>query len=204
MTVKTIARSRIGIAALTPVVLLVAFVWHPYLPGRLPNDEAIAAAVIADPTRWGLAHVAAAVASAVVVLGFLALRSWLREAGEERWSLVGLPFVILGSVLYALLPGLEFAPLAAVVAGAATFALGMVAFAAAVVRSRIIQPRLSWLVAVALVLWAVTRFVPFAAVQFYVQSGAALLALWPVAFTLGRGRAGSPHPSTPATATASP
>jgi hypothetical protein len=70
MTERTTSRLRAVITALAPLALLAAFVWHPYIAGRLPNDSAIAAAVADGHTRWGLAHIAAAVASGVVVLGF--------------------------------------------------------------------------------------------------------------------------------------
>jgi hypothetical protein len=183
-------------------VLLAAFVWHPYIAGRLPNASAIAEAVEADPTRWGLAHLAAAVASGVVILAFIAVRSYLRELGEDRWSALGLPFIVIGSTLYALLPGLEFAPLAAVEAGgdaeavqdalaswfvavlmigAITFALGVLAFVTGIARSGGLSRGLAWFVVVALIVMAVSRFVPLLAVQLYVQVAAALVALWPLA-----------------------
>lgn len=104
MTETTISRFRAVVTALAPIALLVAFVWHPYLAGRLPNESAVADAVAAGPTRWGLAHLAAAVASAVVVLAFIAVRGFLRERDENLWSALGLPFVVIGSTLYATSP----------------------------------------------------------------------------------------------------
>ncbi len=62
-----------------------------------------------NTTLWGLVHVLTGVGSALVALAFLALRA----SGEDRYSAGALPFVLVGSVLYAFLPGLEFAPLAA-------------------------------------------------------------------------------------------
>jgi hypothetical protein len=205
MSTTTTRLCRATIAALAPVVLLGAFLWHPPIPGRLPNDAAIAAAVVADPTRWGLAHLAAGVASAFVVLAFIAVRSYLREASEERWSALGLPLIVIGSTLYALLPGMEFAPLAAfetggdvqaaqaalapwfvptLIAGALTFALGVLAFAKGVAGNRALPAGLAWLVIAGLVVMAATRLVPLAAVQFYVQSTAAIVALWPLAYVM--------------------
>lgn len=202
MSATTTALCRATVVAITPLVLLGAFASHPYLPGRLPNEAAIAAAVVDDPTRWGLAHLAAAVASAFVVLAFLAVRGHLREAGEHSWSAPGLPLIIIGSTLYAVLPGMEFAPLAAVetgadaqaaqaalgpwflptlLAGALTFGLGCLAFAKGVARAGVLGPRLTWIVVAALVLVAVTRLVPLAAVQFYAQGAALIVALWPLA-----------------------
>lgn len=201
------ARGRAATVAAAPVVLLVALASHPHIPGTLPNNEAIAAAVVADPTRWGLVHLAAAVASAVVILAFLAVHDFLREVGEGRWSHRGVPLVVLGSVLYAVLPGMEFAPLAAARAGgdvvatqaalgpwfvpvlavaAVTFALGVGAFAVGLVRSEVLAPRLGWLVAGAFIVMAGSRFVPLTMVQFEVQGVAALVAFWPLAREMWR------------------
>ena len=205
MPTTTTRLCRGASAALASVVLLGAFLLHPPIPGRLPNDAAIAAAVVADPTRWGLAHLAAGVASAFVVLAFIAVRSYLREASEERWSALGLPLIVIGSTLYALLPGMEFAPLAAfetggdvqaaqaalapwflptLIAGALTFALGVLAFAKGVADSPALPAGLVGLVIAGLVVMAATRLVPLAAVQFYVQSAAAIVALWPMAYVM--------------------
>lgn len=202
MTVTTTSRLLAVITALAPLVMLAAFVWHPYIAGRLPNDTAIADAVAADPTRWGLAHLAAGVASGVVILAFIAVRGYLREQGEDRWSALGLPFIVIGSTLYTLLPGLEFAPLAAVraggdaeavqgaleswfvpilITGSITFALGVLGFVTGIARSGGLSRGLAWLVVVALIVMAASRFVPLFAVQLYVQAAAALVALWPLA-----------------------
>ena len=161
MSDSTTSRYRAAIVAVAPAALLAALLWHPYIAGRLPNDAAIAAAVAADTTRWGLAHLAAGVASGLVILAFVAIFSYLREAGEGRWSVLGLPFIVIGSTLYTMLPGMEFAPLAAVeigsdpeaaqaelqswfvpvlVTGAITFALGVLAFSKAIVDSGVLSP----------------------------------------------------------------
>src|SRR5918992_3863750 len=100
MTEGTTSRFRAVITALAPLVLLAAFLWHPYIAGRLPNDSAIANAVADGPTRWGMAHLAAGVASGVVVLAFIAIRGLIRERGDDSWSAFGLPFIVLGSTFY--------------------------------------------------------------------------------------------------------
>ena len=213
MTERTTSRFRAVITALAPLVLLAAFMWHPYIAGRLPNESAIAVAVADGPTRWGLAHLAACVASGVIVLAFIAIRGMIRERGDDSWSAFGLPFVVIGSMFYTLLPGMEFAPLAAVesgsdaaaaqgalepwflpvlLVGAVTFALGVSCFAKGIASLRILSPGLTGLVVVALVILAVSRFVPLFAVQGYVQSAAALVALWPLA-----GRMWTPSPPAP-------
>jgi hypothetical protein len=140
-----------------------------------------------------------------LVLAFLAIRSYLREAGEERWSVPAVPFIVMGSTLFTLLPAMEFAPLAAaktggdvqaaqaalipwfvpiLVTGSAIFALGVLGFAVGVVRSRILSPWLTWLVVGALVVMAASRFVPFSEGQLYVHGVAAIVALWPLAYKM--------------------
>jgi hypothetical protein len=50
-----------------PAVLFAGFVYHPYV-SNATDAEAIASAVIADTTRWGLAHLAIGVGYALMVL----------------------------------------------------------------------------------------------------------------------------------------
>src|SRR5215211_2762446 len=171
ISATTRARFGAAIVALAPAVMLAGLFAHPYI-ATLPDAVALAAAATADTTRWGLAHLTVGVASGLVVLAFLAIRSYLRDAGEERWSILALPF-IMGGTLFALLPGMEFAPLAAaktgadvqavqaalapwflpiLVTGATTFAVGVFAFAKGIADSRVLSRRLAWLVVGALVL----------------------------------------------------
>ncbi|MPZ89966.1 MAG: hypothetical protein GEU81_18350 [Nitriliruptorales bacterium] len=198
------------IVALAPAALFGALVAHPYLPGRLPNEAAVAAAVAADTTRWGLVHLAAGVASGLVVLAFLAIRSYLRDAGDHRLSAVGVPFVVIGSTLFAMLPGMEFAALAAaetgtdladiaaaqaaleewfvpvLAIGALTFGIGVLAFIRGITVTGILSAPLTAVVVVALAVMALSRFVPLTAAQFYLQSAAGILALWPLAYHMWR------------------
>ena len=118
------------------------------------------------------------------MLAFVAIRSYLREAGEERWSILALPFIVIGSTLFAFLPAMEIAMLSVVRAGAdvqvvlialdswffpillrgaITFALGVLGFAMGIVRSGVLGPQLTWLVVGALVVMAAARFVPLGA-----------------------------------------
>jgi hypothetical protein len=196
----TITRARFGASIVAPAVMLVGLFAHPYI-AILPDEAAVAATATADTTRWGLVHLTVGVASGLLVLAFLAIRSYLRGAGKDRWSILALPFIVVGSTLFAVLPGMEFAPLAAaeagadvqavqaalapwflsvLVTGAATFAIGVFAFAKGIADSRILSRRLTWLVVGALVVMAVARLVPVGAVQFYVQGAAGIVALWPL------------------------
>jgi hypothetical protein len=204
MSQATRARFGASIVALAPAVMLAGLFAHPYI-ATLPDEAAIAEAVAADTTYWGLVHLTAGVASGLMVLAFLAIRSYLREAGEERWSILALPFIVVGSTLFTMLPGMEFAPLAAseagvdaeavqvalapwflpvLVTGAATFAIGVFAFAKGITDSRVLSRRLSRLVVGALVMMAVARLVPVGAAQFYVQGAAGIVALWPLAYEM--------------------
>ena len=205
-----------------PVVLLAALVAHPYLSGRLPNDAEVAEAVAGGTTLWGLVHLATTVASGLIILAFLAIRSYLLEAGENRFSAFGLPFIVIGSTLFAVLPGMEFAPLAAAETGAATaeieatqaalsswfvpvlvigalaFAIGAFGFARAIFVTAVTSRAITRVVAAALIVMALSRFVPLAAVQFYVQGVAAIAALWPLAYAMRtHGAADATAPSRP-------
>ena len=201
-------RWRTAVVVVAPVVLLAVFVAHPYLSGRLPDDAGVAEAVAAGPTQWGAVHLATAIASGLIILAFLAVRSYLREAGEDRFSSLGVPFVVIGSTLFAFLPGMEFAPLAAaetgattteieaaqealtswflpvLVTGALAFAIGVLAFARAISIATVGSRGLTRVVVAALIVMAVSRFVPLAAVQFYVQGVAVIVALWPLAYAM--------------------
>lgn len=195
--------------AAAPLIILVSFLTHPHIGTRVGEPglyEAIAAEVAADPGVWVFSHLLLAVGSGVLALAFIALRGFLREAGEDRWSTVGLPFVVLGSVLFALLPAMEMAPFAAfeagvdaaavqqgldetifpvvLIAGSIVFAIGAVCFAVATYKSGVLTRRVGGVVAGALVVVAASRFVPVFWVLFYVQSAALVVALWPLAYAM--------------------
>jgi hypothetical protein len=163
--------------------------------------------------RWGVAHLMLAVGSGLLVLAFLAIRSYLREAGEVRWSGPAIPFIVMGSTLYAMLPAMEFATLAAaesgadiqaaqaalipwfapiLVTGGLLFLLGATGFALGIARSGILSPPLTWLVVGALIVMAAARLVPIEVVQFYAHGVAGIVAMWPLAYHIWR------HPETQA------
>lgn len=199
---------RVTILAVAPVALLVALATHPFIEGRLPNKTAIAEEVVAGTTRWGLVHLAASVASALIAVAFLAVRQYLHEAGEDRLSGLGMPLVIVGSTLYAVMPGMEFAALAAAENGATTagvaevqdaigpwfmsvllassltFGIGAISFAGAIRASKIADARITQVVSAALVVMALSRIVPLSVTQFYIQGLAAVVALWPLAYVM--------------------
>ncbi|WP_046470100.1 hypothetical protein, partial [Allosalinactinospora lopnorensis] len=198
------ARWQAAVLVITPVALLLSFIYHPYLPGTPPDSAALAAAVAANPTRWGLAHIAVVGVAALVILAFLAIRAYLRDAGDDRWSLWAFPLIVVSAALMAFQPGLEFAPLAAAetggdvqamqetlmpwlifshVARSVLFLLGSVGFAVGIVRSRVLNPGMARVVVAALVISAVAlAILSFSA--FYVGSVAAIVALWPLAYAV--------------------
>ena len=184
-------------------MLLGGFIYHPYV-ANATDEAALAEAAASDATRWGLSHLAIGVGYALMTLAFLAIRSYLRESGEERWSVLALPLAVMGSALFMILTGMEFAPLAAaetggdveatqselipwfipiLATGAITFTLGALGFAMAVTRSRVLSAQLTGLVVGALVVMAAARFVPLGAAQ-YVIGVAGVVAFWPLAFEM--------------------
>jgi hypothetical protein len=191
------------IVAVAPAVLVAGLVYHPYIANATDKD-AVAEALVADTTRWGVAHLGVGIGSGLLILAFLAVRGRLREAGEERWSSRGVPLVVLGSVLFSLLPAMEIGALAGAEAGAdvaaaqrelqpwflpvlligaVAFAAGMLCFSLGIARSGMLDPRLTRVVVTGLCLAAVVRVVPLGA-AFYVGSVALLAGMWPLAYAL--------------------
>lgn len=212
------ARSAAAIVALAPAVLLAGLLYHPYIGLGPPDPAVIGQVVAADPTRWGLAHLIVAIGSGLAVLAFLAIQSYLRDTSGQGWIAAGVPFIVIGSTLFTLLPGLEFAPLAAaeiganvqetqdalfpwffpvLIAGGLLFTVGTACFAKGIADSALLSRPLTMLVAGSLAVLGVSRFIPLAAVQFYVQAAAGVLALWPLAYLMWtRINTPSPAPST--------
>lgn len=205
-TERTTARYGAAIVAIAPAVMGAGLIYHPQIRILL-DEEAVAAAITSDITRWVVVHLTVAAGSGLLLLAFLAIRRYLLEAGEDRLSAWGLPFIALGSVLFGLLPGMEFAPLVAAETGgdvaaaqaalrdlfvptlgtsSAIFAIGIYLFARGIARSGILPRGWTWVVIGGLALVAIARFAPLGVVQFYVQGIAGIVALWPIAYTMWR------------------
>jgi len=199
----TKAQTRAAIVVIAPAVLFAGFAYHPYV-ANATDEAALAEAAASDTTRWGLSHLAIGIGYALLALAFIAIRSFLREAGEERWSVVALPLIVAGCAFFPILTGMEFALLAAaetggdaeaaqtelmpwfvpvLVTGAVSFTLGALGFAMGIVRAGVLGTQWTWLVAGALVVMAAARFVPLGAAQ-YVIGVAALVALLPLAYRM--------------------
>ncbi|MFD4180678.1 hypothetical protein [Rhodococcus sp. NPDC058514] len=209
MSTAEMKRSRYGaaIVLIAPAVLAGGLLTHPYIGLGPPDPANVAAAVAADTTRWGIAHLMVAVGSGLMILAFVALGALLRTAGERRWVELAVPFAVFGSALFMLPPAFEFAPLVVaeiggniekaqsallpwflpvLLIGACVFAVGAVGFAISIHRSRILSMPLTLCVAGSLAMIAVSRLVPLIAVQLYVQAAVGLLALWPLAYRMWR------------------
>ncbi len=106
MTTRIKAICKIVIIIIAPAVMMLSFILHPHVGNPIDADflEKLAAAVQADTTRWGIVHYLAGVGCGLMMLAFIAVRSHLRETASEPWSGPALPFMIMGSTLYALLP----------------------------------------------------------------------------------------------------
>jgi hypothetical protein len=199
----SLARIRAAALFVAPALLLLGFAYHPYIANGT-DEAAIASAAADDTTRWGLAHVAVGVAYALMALAFVALRSYLRESGEERWSALGLPFAVLGSCLFIPLTGMEFALLAAaetggdvqaaqeelipwfiplLVTAALSTTIGALSFARAVARSAVLARAVTRIVVAGFVVMALARFVPLGVAQIVIGL-AAIVALWPIGYRM--------------------
>jgi hypothetical protein len=211
MSATTKARLQAATVAVAAAVLLTGFVYHPLISP--PTDEAaIGAAAAADTTRWKLAHLAIAVGYGLMALAFLAIRSYLHERGEQRWSPLALPPIVLGSLLFAVLTGMEITLAAAaetggdveavqsalvpwfvpiLLTGAVSYTLGVLGFALGLARSAVLGPGSTRLVVGGLVVMAIARFVPLSAAP-GVMAAAGVVALWPLAFTMWRHPAPQP------------
>jgi hypothetical protein len=208
MTEATMAKMRAAMVAIGPAFLLAALVYHPWI-ADLRDTTAVAAAASEDTTRWALAHIAVGLGFALLLNAFLAVRRHLREAGEDRWSASAVPLLVLGTVLFTFLPAMEVAMVAAVraganavevqdqlgtwfvpmmMSGAVTFAAGVILTAVGVVRSGVLGPELGRIVVGALIVVAVTRFVPLGA-ALHTGTVAALIALVPLAIQMWSGAA---------------
>jgi hypothetical protein len=194
---------RAAVTGLSPSLLLLGLVYHPHLDD-LRDKGTVAAALSTDTTRWGIAHLVVGLAAALVLLGFLSVDEVLRESGSVETSALGVPFIVIGSVLFAFLPAMEIAMLGAygagvdvkqvllemntwfqpiLLAGAAVFAVGVAFFAAAIVRARILGRGLTCLVVGAFVVAAAARFVPLGA-ALYLGGVALVVALLPIAVVM--------------------
>lgn len=199
------------VVAAAPLLMLAALAYHPYIV-KLNNDGAVAGEIVANTTRWGLSHLAVGLAAAMLLLALLYVAGHLRETGEDFWTTLATPLMVVGSVLFAFLPAMEIAMLAVhnaggdlevilsemntwfvpiLIASSAAFTLGIISLAIAINRSRVLG-RWTQVAVAALLVMAAARFFPFGG-ALYVSGVAGIVALWPVAIHMWR----SPHRPKP-------
>ncbi len=93
MSQLTQARLRVGVVAVAPVVVLIAFLYQPYI-ADFTDNAAFADEVAADTTRWAWSATIGAAGLALTALLIISLRSYLRAAGEQLWSFIAVPLVV--------------------------------------------------------------------------------------------------------------
>lgn len=99
-------KGRALILAVAPLALLAGALVHPYL-GGVPDTAALAQAVAANPTRWGIAHIVIGVGIALALLLFFAVRVHLHDKGEDVWSFWATPLATIGLGLVGFMVGAE-------------------------------------------------------------------------------------------------
>ena len=191
-------------AAAGPLALLAGLLWHPFIPD-LRDKADVVRHLQADTATWFGAHLVVAIGSAVLLLSFLAVRAHVRTSvGREAWTARSIPFLTMGSTLFVMLPAMEIGLLAVeavggdllathvalnrwwvpiLMAGSATFGLGSLLFAVGILRARILSPGVARLVAIALGVSAVSRFVPMT-LPLLVGGAALVVAFLPLAVTM--------------------
>ncbi len=168
MAARTQLRLRAFALFAAPVPLLVAFIIHPYLKNEF-DVSAVAADVVADPGRWVFAHIMLMVGFTAILIAVVALRGQLRTAGEERWSIISVPLLILGGTVFNAVWGMEIAVAAVAnvggdveavlkesdrwlgpvgIVGYVVWIIGWLSMAVAVYRSRILGRRQTWVILV--------------------------------------------------------
>jgi len=180
MSERTRTWAGAAVLFITPVVFLAGALAHPFV-ADYTHTNVVADAVRAAPGQWEVAHLLLAIGLGLMPLAVLVIRHEFRRAGEERWSAIGVPLLIVGTTLVGTIVGTEIT-LAAVVdsggdvlavreadealtlplflVGVLLFVLGWLSFAMAFYRARILPTALNWWAIVALVAIAIAFFIP--------------------------------------------
>jgi hypothetical protein len=207
MSETTSGRFEAAIVAIAPFFLLAALGYHPYI-ANLTDPSAVAGAMSADTTRWAVAHIAVGLGFGLMLIALLAVSSYLQRSGEERWSSRAVPFLVMGTTFFVFLPAFETAMIAAsrvgadpvalqqalrpwfvpiMLSSALIFGIGVILLAAAVARSRAFDAQLTRVSAGALVVLALSRFVPLGG-ALYLGAVAGVVALVPIAIQMWSSR----------------
>jgi hypothetical protein len=190
---------RVAVVLLAPVVILVSFVWAPYV-SNFTDNEAVAAKIAANTSRWEWAMLLQAIGLSMTPLAVFALRHYLRDAGEDRWSFVAAGLLTIGSVMLAFGVGTDQTIAVAIDGGASgeavldardawllptltvslvVFSLGWLSLALAVRASGVLASQTNRIVTAALIVVAISVFIPVTGGQYLAALGA-IVALWPL------------------------
>jgi hypothetical protein len=203
MSERTRTRARAAVLFIGPAVFVAGSLAHPFVRDYM-DATVIAAAVSAAPGQWAVSHVILAIGLGLVLLAVLVIREQFRGAGEQRWSALGVPLLVMGATLLGAIAGSEIT-LAAVVdsrgrvlevleAGATStwplvlggfllFDLGWFSFAMAFYRARILRGALNWGAIVALVAIPIVSFIPQTWAT-YAHGLAILMVSWMVGYRM--------------------
>ena len=180
MSALTQNRLRALVLAAAPLVLLVGSIVEPYIDDESSTEKVIEAQV-AHPDRFALSQLILLGGIALLLLAIVSARQVLRAAGEERWSFIAVPLVLIGGAFVAGTVGSALAGGAIAdttpdmptigeeidewvtpvfVVGGLGIGLGMLSLAMALHRTQVLGQRQTWVAIVALVAGVVGIFLP--------------------------------------------
>ena len=186
-----------------PLVFLAGSLAHPFVRDYM-DPTVIADAVKGASGQWAVSHVILAIGLGLVLLAVLVIREQFRTAGEQRWSALGVPLLVVGASLLGAIVGSEVT-LAAVVdsggdvlavleaeatstwplvlGGFLLFGLGWLSFAMAFYRARILPSALNRVAIVVLVAIVIVSFIPQTWAT-YAHGLAILVVSWMVGYRM--------------------
>ena len=198
------AQVRAGVVAIAPVLLLIGFLTVPYV-GDTTDNAAIAKEIGGDAARASWGFLIAVASISLTILAAFSLRHYLTAAGEDGWSFIMVPLVVVGAVIIVVAVTTQFFAVAMAseagldaeayliaaedwflplfIAGGVIFGLGWLALAMSVYQSNIMSRELTLLVVVALVVVVAANFIPTGWAG-YLLAIAAIVASWPLAYTM--------------------
>lgn len=201
MSEATLGRMRAAIVAIAPLLLLIGFIYLPYV-NDFTDEAAVAEAVTDDATRWAWGAIILTTAMGLMLSAAVVVRMHLAEDGEHRWSPPAMFLLLVGGTLF-LASGADLGYVYADGAGqdvaaytaassdwvglrlvaSVLFGLGWLLLALAVYRSAILPRQHTWAVVAGLVVLTAMLFVPMGW-ALYVAGVAAIVGLWPLAYHL--------------------
>ncbi len=199
MSEATLSRVRAAIVAVAPLLLLIGFIYLPYV-NDWTDQAKVAEAVTDDATRWAWAGIILAVGLGFMLAACVAIRMHLAAEGEQRWSALAVLLLVVGGPLfleshahlgytYAEGAGANIETMfssagdwsALLIIATAIFGLGWLSLAMAIYRSRVLSRELTWASVLGLVVLTVMLFIPMGWAT-YAAGVAAIVGLWPIAY----------------------